>query len=146
MNITATATPDRVEGTLLVDLDIVGQSELDHELLAAFFASPVTVRIVPTHDGDELHAQFVIQDKAAFAVAVHNLDNRHRKADGRPSLEEEQAAADADAANKKQAEEDAVNAKANAEREAKERQDHIDELAAKDIADRVIAKEPNKVQ
>jgi hypothetical protein len=89
MNLTANAKFDREKGTITVDLVLVGHTEIEHEMLAAFFSKPLPVTIAPKHHGDVLKAEFTITDPAAFDAAIHNLENRKRKADGRPSLEEE---------------------------------------------------------
>ncbi len=159
MNINGTITIDREKGTATVDLALVGHSELDHELLAAFF----TVRRVmlsPTHQGDVLGTQFVIEDEDAFEEALHNLENRKRVADGRPTIEEEgeRARKATEAQVAAEASQKDRDAKAQAGRDAS--RDRVERMAAKEIADRTLAaqssdkpeapkpqaKEPDKVQ
>lgn len=167
MKIQATATFDREDGTLTVDLPLVGESELDHELLAAFFVGR-SVSISPMHQGDLLGAQFTIHDPSAFDAALHNLENRKRKNDGRPTIEEEAAKAkaanatvEADRENAKTREDqnqaELAKAKARIEKRAAEIiADRLDEKKAEPAAPQHVeqkkdeeaptAKEPSKVQ
>jgi hypothetical protein len=153
MNIEAKATADRKKGTLTVEMDLSGDSELDHEILAAFFTSR-SVTLTPTHFGDKLSARFVIADPNAFAVALHNLENRKRKADGRPTLEEESDQAGKTKGAQAAAEAAQKDRDAKAEKDRKDSQARIEAAAAKEIADRTLAKteqakqakEPDKVQ
>ncbi len=139
MNINATGTFDAEKGTFTLEMDLEGHTEMEHEMLAAFFADKRSVIVFPTHEGDVLSASFVIADHDAFDLAVHNLENRKRAQDGRPSLEQEAAASAAQVAAQHLAQ---ANAKANAEAAAKEQQesrDRIEKLAAQEIADRTLA-------
>ena len=150
MNIDAKGTFDKEKGTLTVVLDLAGHTELEHEMLAAFFRCGCSVSISPTHHGDKLSAQFSMFDPDAFDLASHNLENRKRADDGRPSLEQEADATRAQAANQKQATIDAKNAAAAAEKDRLESRDRVERMAAKEIADRHAAQptpaEPKKVE
>lgn len=90
--ISISPTFDAASGTFRFDMDFQGGTEMEHEILAALFASPRTVRIMPTHKRDELFATFSIVDGAVFARATRAHENRIRERDGRLSVEEEQAA------------------------------------------------------
>ena len=79
---------DPEEGSLTVKMDLVGETPSEHEVLAAFFKRR-SVALIPAHVGDDLRAEFTIYDPGAVKRAQHNLENRQRKADGRPSIEEE---------------------------------------------------------
>lgn len=107
--VTATVEFDQVKGTVKFALDLQGNTELDHELLAAAIGTGRSVSIAPAHEGDELYAEFTIADKSIWANAIHNLENRRRIRDGKPTLEQE---ADAAAAQAK-----AVEAAKNAPKE-----------------------------
>ena len=139
ITINATGVFDKEKGTFAVSLDLAGHTELEHEMLLAMIGSGRTVSLSPTHDGEELSAGFSIYDPAAFDLAVHNLENRHRIADGRPTLEQE---AEAAANQKKYQAQAETDAKASAEKAAKDQQDsrdRIEKLAAQEIADRTLA-------
>lgn len=103
-------TFDAEKGTVKFSLDLQGNSELEHELLAAAIGTGRSVSMTPAHAADELFAEFTIADPSIWPTAVHNLENRHRIADGRPTLEEE--AAKVEAAKKAQAEAEAAAAAA----------------------------------
>jgi hypothetical protein len=104
--VTATVEFDQGKGTVKFALDLQGNTELDHELLAAAIGAGRSVSIKPAHNGDELFAEFVIEDEDIWPDALHNLENRYRARDGKPSLEEEAALA----AAQKKAAEDAAKA------------------------------------
>ncbi|MGB9244880.1 MAG: hypothetical protein WCC03_16130 [Candidatus Acidiferrales bacterium] len=96
------------KGTATVAIDLAGESEMEHELLAVFFTAR-SVSLVPFHDGDKLESRFVLEDPNAFAKAQRACENRIRVRDGRPTVEQEEAAK-------------ATRAKAVAEREAADAQ------------------------
>ena len=90
---------DQAKGTVKFSLDLQGATEFEHELLAAVIGTGRSVSIVPAHRGEELFAEFTIRDPKIWPTAIRALENRKRKADGRPSVEEEeQKIADAEAA------------------------------------------------
>jgi hypothetical protein len=95
---------DAEKGSATVVLELGGETEMEHELLAQFFTSR-SVSLVPFHVGDELESRFVISQADAFGKAQRAVENRIRARDGRPSVEEEEAAK-------------AARAKAQADREA----------------------------
>ena len=85
---------DPATGTVRVHLDIVGDTPLEHVILAEFFGKPRQVMIVPRHQGatgQDLRAEFTVADNGAIPRAQRRYDNDLRKADGRPSVEEEEA-------------------------------------------------------
>ena len=88
MNANTTITLDRQRGTCTINIEPLGETELDHELLEEFFQKR-TVVLMPMHQGDRLSARIVIADADAFSRAIHDLENRKRAVDGRPSLEQE---------------------------------------------------------
>jgi hypothetical protein len=117
--VTATITLDAVKGTAKFVLDLQGHSEIEHEVLAAVIGTGRSVSITPRHNGDELFAEFTVADKNIWPAAIHNLDNRHRKAEGRPSIEEEEeqnaeANAAQEGADKKRKEQEAKDKAASA--------------------------------
>jgi hypothetical protein len=87
--VTATVAFDQEKGTVTFSMDLQGNTELDHELLAAAIGTGRSVSIVPRHHADELFAEFTIADSKLWATALHNLENRYRVRDGKPTLEEE---------------------------------------------------------
>lgn len=100
------------KGTATVAIDLAGESEMEHELLAVFFTAR-SVDLVPFHDGDKLESRFVLDDPDAFAKAQRACENRIRTRDGRPTVEQEQAIKDAKA--KVLADREAADAAAQAE-------------------------------
>lgn len=146
---------DKDKGTLSIVLDLTGHSPIEHEMLAAAFdeksafshpivSDPKTKEVLrgtsiePTHDGDELSATITIYDPGLWDRAVRAETNRQRKANGLPTLDEEEAQAE----RQKEAEaiaqahqEDAAAAAKKAETAAankarKEQEDHDKALAA----------------
>ena len=79
---------------------------MEHELLAQFFQSR-SVSLTPFHQGDALESRFVIEDPNAFAKAQRSCENSIRVRDGRPTVEQEEAARKAKA--EAQAERDAAD-------------------------------------
>lgn len=134
VNIKTNATFDAQKGTLTLDFDLVGTSELDHELLAQFFRDDLT------SNTDNLHARLVMKDPGAFSAALRNLENRKRKADGRPTLEEEAKNATAAKATQEAAQKRSAEEAVKVENARAASQDRIEKLAAKEIADREMAK------
>ncbi len=127
---------DKTKGTLTIVLDLAGHSPIEHEMLAAAFdakssvvhvieknsAGEVTrgVQIHPDHDGDQLSATIEIFDPGLWDRAVRAETNRQRIANGQPTLDQEEADAEARKqaeANAQAAQEDAA-AKAKADAEA----------------------------
>lgn len=106
--VSATVAFDQEKGTVTFSMDLQGNTELDHEILVAAIAGGRKVIILPTHKGDELFAEFTIEDEDIWPDALHNLENRHRVRDGRPTLEEEAAAI----AARKKADDEAAKAAA----------------------------------
>jgi len=90
---------DQAKGTAKFSMDLKGATEFEHELLAAIIGNGRSVSIVSAHKQDELYAEFTIRDPNIWPTAIRALENRKRKADGRPSVEEEEKRiADAEAA------------------------------------------------
>jgi hypothetical protein len=87
--VTATVEFDQEKGIVKFSMDLQGNTELDHELLAAAIGDGRKVFIRPAHKGEELFAEFVIDDEYIWPDALHNLENRHRVRDGKPTLEQE---------------------------------------------------------
>ena len=104
--VTVTVGFDQTKGTVKFSLDLQGETQLEHELLVATIGSGRSVSISPAHAGDELFAEFTIEDPSIWPKAIRQLENRTRVANGRPTIEEEEAqtamrqAADADAEQK----------------------------------------------
>ena len=188
MRIDATGTFSKEDGTLQIDLEFHPATPLEHEIVAEFVRHPKRTLIVPTAmkpvkdektgvvtmtrvpadelEGDVLHARLTLDDEDAFDAATHNLENRRRASEGLPSLESE---AERKEMAEKAAQEAEESSKASAEQTEKERLEsrkRIEEMAAKEIADRYVkehqtpapaqpeqkpaeapkAKEPDKVQ
>lgn len=122
---TVKVTFDQKAGEVTFSLDLQGNSELEHELLVAAIGNGRRVTIMPNHVGDELFADFIIEDESIWPAAMHALENRIRVRDGRPTIEEEQdqaeqkQAAEADAVKRAEAAKEkadaAVEEKKNAE-------------------------------
>ena len=146
---------DKEKGTLTIVLDLAGHSPIEHELLAAAFDEkseveavvdrhPETRRVLrgfhmePTHDGDELSATITIYDPSLWDRAVRAETNRQRKADGKPTLEEEEAQAVMEKAAAEDAAKRADEAKEKAAEDAQAKQDADDARIAK-IAAKVVA-------
>lgn len=104
--VTATVEFDQQKGTVKFSMDLQGNSEIDHELLIAAIGTGRSVSLTPAHSGNELFAEFTIADKSIWPKAIRALENKKRVADGKPTVEEEQA----QIAKAKAAEEDAKNA------------------------------------
>jgi len=88
-NVKANLSFDATKGTVVVTIEPIGQSEMEHELLARFFNSPRQVSLVPFTVNDRLETRFVIEDKFAFPQAQRATENRIRLRDGRPTVEQE---------------------------------------------------------
>lgn len=160
MNVIATGTLSKEDGALFVDLEFHPASELEHEIIAEFIREQQRVVLTPTKlvfnqetkamdvtptrelEGEVLKVRLAVGDSGAFDAAVHNLENRKRAADGRPSIEEEAAAS----ARAEEAQEEAVKSGITAaqqvEAERIASRDRIEALAAKEIADRALATAP----
>jgi len=80
------ATPD----SATVTLELVGLTEMEHELLVQFFKAR-SVSLVPFNVGDKLETRFVIADDGAFARAQRATENRIRTRNGQPTVEQEEA-------------------------------------------------------
>lgn len=104
--VTATVEFDQQKGTAKFSMDLQGNTELDHELLAVAIGTGRSVSIKPAHQGEELFAEFTITDPTIWPKALRSLQNRHRAIEGKPSLEEEERQIEM----AKAAEEDARNA------------------------------------
>jgi len=113
-------------GTVKFSLDLQGNTELEHELLAAAIGTGRTVSLTPAHKANELFAEFTIADKSIWPRALRGFENRRRIADGQPTVEEEEAQAERRAAAEKQADKDAA---------AAQKQAAIDSAAAKQKED-----------
>jgi hypothetical protein len=90
--VTATVEFDQLNGSVKFSLDLQGATELEHELLAAAIGTGRSVSLIPAHKQDELFVEFTIRDVRIWPTALRALENRHRKADGRPSLQQEEEA------------------------------------------------------
>lgn len=186
MRIDAIGTFSKEDGTLMIDMEFHPATEIEHEIIAEFVRHPKRTLVFPTKlvvdrtdpknpitrrvptqemESDLLHVRLELDDEDAFDAAVHNLENRKRAAEGRPSLEEEaDRKAAAEAAMKAPEEQSQADAKKQADDLAASR-DRIERMAATEIANRVTpaaptptpapgeqkpeqpkAKEPNKVQ
>lgn len=137
--VSATVTLDQEKGTVTFSMDLQGDSELDHEILAATIGAGRSVSIQPAHHGNELFAEFVIADLSIWPKASRALENRIRVRDGRPTLDEEEetvwnrvkAGADAEKA--------AAEAKEKAEVEAEEKQAEADKRLAAAVSSGIAA-------
>jgi hypothetical protein len=158
MNIIATGTFSKEDGTLMIDLEFHPATPIEHEIVAEFVRHPTRTLIFPTKlvadrtdpknvvmkrvptdeiESDLLHVRLELDDDNAFDQAVHNLENRRRASEGLPSLEQQaqqvaaaqKAQLDAEAASKAASEQAAKDLDASRER--------IENAAAKMIADRV---------
>ena len=123
--VTVEVSFDQPKGQVKFAFDLQGRTEIEHELLNAAIAGGRSVSIVPTHKGDELFAEFTITDPSIFTNASRGLENRKRVADGRPTVEEEEA----QVAIREAAEQDSAKAEAVAAKKA------ADEAAAKQTAE-----------
>ena len=163
MQITATGTFSKEDGTLMIDLEFHPATPIEHEIVAEFVRHPKRTLIFPTKivadrtdpknvvmkrvqtdeiDGDLLHVRLELEDEDAFDQAVHNLENRRRATEGLPSLEDE--AQRKDMAEKAQKEAEA-RSKEQSEHDEDERmasRDRIERHAAKEIADRYVREHP----
>jgi hypothetical protein len=95
------------QGSLSISLRILPSNDHQHDLLAALLSDDAEVKIERVSD---TKLQIHVDSKDAFARGQRRIENRVRKMQGRPSLEEEEAAiakADADAAAKRKADDDA---------------------------------------
>lgn len=79
---------DEAKGVAVVKLEPVGATEMEHELLAAYFSVPRQISLVPFGVGDNLESRFVIEDKSAFARSQRACENRIRVREGKPTVEE----------------------------------------------------------
>lgn len=149
---TGTFSPDRT--AMAIDLEFLPASELEHEMIAAFVEEQTRVTLSPTKividsktkqatrvptnvlEGDSIILRLIVDDANAMKYALHNLENRKRKADGRPSIEEEEKAAN-DAVTTREADQTAAQ-----QREAQNKAElaaskaRVEERAAQIIADR----------
>ena len=125
---------DQATGEVKFSMDLQGNTELEHELLAAAIGDGRKLVILPAHSGNELYAEFVIHDETIWPKAVRAMENRIRVRDGRPTLDEEEAqAAMREAAEKDNAAKAAEN-KAKAEAEAEEKKMAEDKRLADAVA------------
>ena len=131
----ATIEFDNVKGTVKFSLDLKGVTEIDHELLLATIGSGRSVSISPAHKGDDLFAEFTIFDTSIWPKAARALENRKRKADGKPTVEEEEAQNALRVAQLQKADADAKAAKEKADADA----EAIKAAADKRISDAVTA-------
>lgn len=164
MNIIATGTFSKEDGTLMIDMEFHPATPIEHEIVAEFVRHPTRTLIFPTVlkpvkdektgvvsmvrmptdqlESDLIHVRLELDDENAFDQAVHNLENRRRAAEGLPSLEQQAQ----QAAAAKKAMEDAEAATAEASKKAAEdlaaSRDRIEQAAAKMIADRVAPPPP----
>jgi hypothetical protein len=130
----AKVTFDQKEGLVVFRLDLQGNTELEHEILAAAIGNGRSVSIVPDHAGDELFAVFGIKDESIWQKATRALENRIRVRDGRPTVEEEEAQATMAEAARKDAEKREAEAKAAAEEEAEDKKAAEDKRLADAVA------------
>lgn len=84
---------DKNKNKLNVSIDLQGHNEFEHEILGQFFGAPRSVSLSPNFHEQVMKVEFSVEDAGAFNKAVRALENRRRKVDGKPSLEEEEAAA-----------------------------------------------------
>ena len=158
MNITATGTFSKEDGTLQIDMEFHPATEIEHEIIAEFVRHPKRTLIFPTKlavnggvpmrvqteemESDLLHVRLELDDDEAFDAAVHNLENRKRAVEGRPSLEQE-AEAKANA-EKQSAEAQAASeeAKKKAADDLAASRERIERMAAQEIANRVAPTAP----
>lgn len=86
---------DMASGRAQVNLELAASTELEHEIVAEFFGKAREVKLEPYSpqgsSPDELYASFSIMDGLAFMAAQRAVENRIRKREGRPSVEEEAA-------------------------------------------------------
>jgi hypothetical protein len=137
--VTATVEFNQEKGIVKFAMDLQGNTELDHELLAAAIGNGRKVIILPAHNGEELFAEFTIEDEDIWPEAMHNLENRHRARDGKPSLEQEYAEAKARDDAAKNAVKLAADAAKKAEADAQAKQDADDARLAKVVSAAVSA-------
>lgn len=128
--IEATLLLDQVGGVGKFSLDLQGASEMEHEVLAALIGSGRSVSIAPAHKADELFAEFTITDPTIFATAQRSMENRKRKANGQPTVEEEEARAKAIVDAQTTAKVDELAREAKAQEELKEQRDESDRRIA----------------
>lgn len=149
-DIKATVAFDAAKGTATVTLNLIGTTEMEHELLATYFTNR-PLQLVQFHEGDLLEARFVIEDSAAFAKAQRNVMNRIRVRNNQPMIEQEEASI----AARKAADELAAKADADAkaagfasaaeQREAEAEEARLDKLTER-IADKIAAKKPAEIK
>jgi hypothetical protein len=77
------------EDSVTVSLDLVGTTEMEHELLMQFFTAR-SVSLVPFNVGDKMESRFVIVAPGSFSKAQRATENRIRVRDGRPTVEQEE--------------------------------------------------------
>lgn len=130
---------DQEKGAVIFRMDLQGNNELEHELLAAAIGSGRKVVIIPDHKADEIFAGFAIQDEDIWPDALRALENRKRKAAGQPSLEEEEAAAANRDKMAKKAIADNAAAKEKEAEDAQAKQDADDTRLAKVVSSAVAA-------
>lgn len=128
-------TMDREKGTVKFSMDLQGNTELEHEILAAAIADGRKVSIMPMHAGDELFAEFTVVDPNIWPAAERALENRIRVRDGRPTLDEEEAQAEA----RKKADEAAEKASEEAAAAKQAEADAAEQKQATMIANAVTA-------
>lgn len=104
-------TFDAEKGSVTVALDLNGSTEMEHELLTQFFTARA-VSLVPMHVGEDLQSAFVIVDTNAYPKAQRACENRIRAREGRPSVEQEEAAKALASQNQADAEKADADAKA----------------------------------
>jgi len=131
---------DAAKGTATVSLEPIGATEMEHELLAAYFNSPRSVSLVPFNVADQLESRFIIEDKLAFPRSQRACENRIRVREGRPTVEEqwnkgktEQEIKAREAANKSAQDAGFVDADAKARFEDGQKRDKAN-------ADKVVAR------
>ena len=148
--IKASVSFDAAKGTATVSLELAGTSEMEHELLAQFFQGR-SVSLTPFHVGDALESRFVIDDPDAFPKAQRSCENRIRVRDGRPTVEQAEAAkaARAEALAKKEAADKEAQEGGFADAAEKEafeleeaRQDRLAEKVAAKLASKNAPKPP----
>jgi hypothetical protein len=125
---------DQKAGEVKFSLDLQGNTELEHELLAAAIGKGRRIVILPAHVGDELFAEFMIDDETIWPNAMRALENRIRVRDGRPTIEEEEAQAAMREAAQKDADAKATEAKAVADREEEDKKTAEDKRLADAVA------------
>lgn len=82
---------DAQHGLIKAHLDLTADSPQEHEILKQFFLRGRQVAMLPVHLGEDLRVEFTIGDPGAIARGQRVHENNVRKADGRPTVEEEEA-------------------------------------------------------